>query len=496
MKRNQMLRQLFRCRHGAVCAVLTAVALAPWPAQSEQTFSSLRDVLELARSNSERIIGGEDAAPDEFPWMVALLDANTDNARDAQFCGGSLIRPGWVLTAAHCVEGEQSEGVDVLLGRVDLEGNGGERIDVSRIVVHPDYDDASVYPDLALLELSEDSAQTPVGLVTPGSGLDSAGTVATTTGWGVTDVDTGDTATILQKVDVPVVTHAACAEAYGDGDEGVVEEAMICAGLPEGGKDSCQGDSGGPLFVSGGQDGQWVQSGITSWGNGCALPDFPGVYARISTYTDWIASVTGDDPMPPGPGPGPDGPFEPAFSFECSGLQCSFDASETTADANIDFYIWSFGDHGWAFGQQVDHLYAEAGDYTVTLFVLLDDGRIANIGDLVSVDGSDNNAAFEHDGTVEAVDDVISVPEGGFEIEQAGTLNGRLRGPEGTDLDLHLIKLSEDGGDGVTVASAVSLTSWEKVSYAADPGVYKWVVHAYAGTGDFKLTSSFGATGN
>uniref|UniRef100_A0A3P9NDM9 trypsin n=1 Tax=Poecilia reticulata TaxID=8081 RepID=A0A3P9NDM9_POERE len=88
------------------------------------------------------------------------------------------------------------------------------------------------------------------------------------------------------KVEVPVVGNSQCKSSYGDS---AITDNMMCAGLLEGGKDSCQGDSGGPMVSK--QGNLWIQSGIVSFGEGCAKPNFPGVYTRVSQYESWINSV-------------------------------------------------------------------------------------------------------------------------------------------------------------------------------------------------------------
>lgn len=97
------------------------------------------------------------------------------------------------------------------------------------------------------------------------------------TGWGLTK-EGGSSSAILTVVTVPLISNEDCNKAYN----GIVSDDMLCAGLPKGGRDACNGDSGSPLTVDG------VQLGVVSWGKGCARPGFPGVYARVAYFTDWI----------------------------------------------------------------------------------------------------------------------------------------------------------------------------------------------------------------
>jgi secreted trypsin-like serine protease len=99
----------------------------------------------------------------------------------------------------------------------------------------------------------------------------------------------GSTSDLLRKVEIPIVANGVCnsPQSYA----GRISENMICAGHTEGGKDSCQGDSGGPLIVRKGTG--FVLAGVVSWGRGCALADFYGVYARAARYRDWITQIAG-----------------------------------------------------------------------------------------------------------------------------------------------------------------------------------------------------------
>ncbi|MBK8049191.1 MAG: serine protease [Anaerolineales bacterium] len=129
--------------------------------------------------------------------------------------------------------------------------------------------------------------------------LSAAGKPAVVTGWGNTQ-SFPQWPDGLRQVTVPLVAREACDVAYQDTGypPGTITDTMICAGVEEGGKDSCQGDSGGPLVVEDSFLGWW-QVGVVSWGEGCALPQIPGVYAHAPAFTDWIdrrvASITLSD---------------------------------------------------------------------------------------------------------------------------------------------------------------------------------------------------------
>lgn len=227
------------------------------------------------------IVGGEEAIPGEFPFMVSLR-----GFFGGHFCGASLIKKNWVLTAAHCVKG--ATVWSVALGLHEKKRNSQtERISVKNVIVHPEYSSRNMDYDFALLELAEDSIHEPVALNTTEVEISeeegSEPMMAVVAGWGASYEDDYWPPSALQKVSVPLISQAQCNESYLD----TITDRMMCAGYPEGGKDSCQGDSGGPLVMAD-ENGQPVLVGVVSWGKGCGRKGYPGVYSKVNSVSTWI----------------------------------------------------------------------------------------------------------------------------------------------------------------------------------------------------------------
>ncbi len=245
------------------------------------------------------IVGGSNVNIQDFPWQVSLQLSNS------HICGASILTSQWILTAAHCIIGEPTHRLSVLAGTTALNGSG-QRRSVSQAIIHPSYNDRFIErgSDIALLRLSSPlslnaSVATipPVNAADESGGATAPGTVATVSGWGATRED-GWGSNTLRAVSVPVVPTSQAAQLMRT----TLPASVIAAGLiAQGGRDSCQGDSGGPLIVQ--SDSGPLLAGVVSFGDGCARPNAPGIYTRVSSFGSWleqyIPGVMQDTPAPP-----------------------------------------------------------------------------------------------------------------------------------------------------------------------------------------------------
>ena len=252
----------------------------------------------FSASAQQKVVGGVDVDIKDYPWQIALTSSPTGSG----FCGGSIIGDSWVLTAAHCVNGDNPSGLFIRAGASASFASGGDSYSVNQIIVHPSYSGNSF--DFALVEINGEfnynSNVQKIDLIDANeiaAGSQAGGIMATITGWGSTSSG-GSLASVLQMVEAPIVENdVACGSASDtNGNAGQypctsLDESMICAGdLIDGGEDACQGDSGGPLVVRSSDNSKWILIGATSWGYGCADVLYPGVWSKVSHVLDWIDS--------------------------------------------------------------------------------------------------------------------------------------------------------------------------------------------------------------
>lgn len=263
----------------------TAVAVVVLAAMSSLPTSEANDGSDL------RIIGGFEALQLATMHQVSLRRKTSDQTSfgSGHFCGGSLINNRTVLTAAHCLVDNNDRQraasyfrvVGGSLNRIIASANT-EIVDVSRVVIHEKYNPKNFDNDVGLLILStaipnNHPTLKPINMTTsrPNSLI-----VCQTSGWGTTRYGVSMATSVLMAVNVTVQPSEICngTTSYN----GSIKSGMLCAGEWQGGRDACQGDSGGPLVCNG------RLAGIVSHGNGCGEAAYPGVYADVAYYQEWI----------------------------------------------------------------------------------------------------------------------------------------------------------------------------------------------------------------
>uniref|UniRef100_A0A8B9EBI2 Transmembrane serine protease 5 n=1 Tax=Anser cygnoides TaxID=8845 RepID=A0A8B9EBI2_ANSCY len=224
-----------------------------------------------------RVVGGTDAAPGRWPWQVSVRHGSRHH------CGGSVLAPSWIVTAAHCVHRRLHAsgwlvGAGVARGSIEQEAG----VPVEKVIYHPLYNGSSLDYDIALMKLRiplnfSDAIR---AVCLPPSHRDLfQGTPCWVSGWGYTRPD---------QALVPLISTRRCNSSCMY--KGELTATMLCAGYPQGKIDACQGDSGGPLVCQ--DELTWRLVGVVSWGQGCAEPNHPGVYTNVAQLLPWIYRTT------------------------------------------------------------------------------------------------------------------------------------------------------------------------------------------------------------
>uniref|UniRef100_A0A1L8DQI3 trypsin n=1 Tax=Nyssomyia neivai TaxID=330878 RepID=A0A1L8DQI3_9DIPT len=246
---------------------------------------SLSASASVLRFPTDRIVGGKPVNIEDVPYQVSI---NILGYKPYHLCGGSIISERFILSAAHCVVGKNAT-FTVRSGSNHSE-SGGQVSQIKKIYSHELFNRATTDYDFTLLELEEpltfSDTTRPVRLPEADEDIPD-GTILNVSGWGKTK-NPEESSKYIRIVSVPKVNDESCHESYVTSYlEEPITKQMFCAGYTEGGKDSCQGDSGGPVM---GADN--VQLGVVSWGKDCAVPGYPGVYAKISAVRDWIREIS------------------------------------------------------------------------------------------------------------------------------------------------------------------------------------------------------------
>jgi trypsin len=312
-----------------------------------------------------RIIGGDEAVEDRYSYTVSLSDDW------GHFCGGSLIAPNVVLSAAHCQGGRYQATV----GRHGMNDNDGESINVMMEIPHPDYDEDTTDNDFMLLFLANNvTVDVKMVNINSDANVPALEQAVTVVGWGDTDITDGTEMPIfLQEVEVNAISNDDCNASDGPygtyGEAGGITDNMLCAREEGGGEDSCQGDSGGPLVIKGadpnGADD--VQIGVVSWGYGCAMAEYPGVYARVSSRYEWIRKTVCLN-------------SQSDHGFNCDDIDetdlpeaaavDNNDESTSTADSDVSTGNWDNvlrEDFTYGYGSAFDHMGNDARHYAGTV---------------------------------------------------------------------------------------------------------------------------------
>lgn len=267
------------CLAGVLAVSLTAfatnVAAQTPPAKEDETMRA-------------KIAGGRLVPDGKFPFQVALMKPGM-----RLHCGATVIDSQWIMTAGHCVSGKMPRDLDVYVGsrtlpRPGMSGDGVIR-NIDKIVPHR-FDSETGDNDIALIKLVNEVPAAVPAVVWATADLEARLNIAnqpvTVIGWGDT-ATFGDPSLRLLEVDIAIQPSNICQGNYRRIFPGMTITAnMFCAGWPQGGKDACRGDSGGFLGVM--DNGRWVQLGVVSAGDGCARPDFYGIYTRVGNYETWI----------------------------------------------------------------------------------------------------------------------------------------------------------------------------------------------------------------
>ncbi|KAL9927296.1 trypsin-like [Glossina fuscipes fuscipes] len=221
-----------------------------------------------------RIVNGIETPIEKRPYQISL-----QWERGSHFCGGSIISEDIIVTAAHCVARKNPSELRVRLGST-YYNEGGIVVGVKALKYHEKFDGDTLWHDIAILKLEKPVKQSStIRYIEMAKNVPKTGTPAVVSGWGTKCFSGCPLSPVLMEVEVAFLQREDCASKtylYGE----MIKKTMVCGYATS--KDACQGDSGGP-FVA---EGKLV--GVVSWGEGCALDGYPGVYADVAALRDWV----------------------------------------------------------------------------------------------------------------------------------------------------------------------------------------------------------------
>ncbi|KAF2881475.1 hypothetical protein ILUMI_24693 [Ignelater luminosus] len=250
--------------------------------------SSVTTCYKIKQTNSDRIVNGLNATLGQFPFMVSLsvVDSETVN----HLCGGSIITRYWSLTAAHCIDTVTEILIKFdyikLLGNNHIVKNSTQH-DIDCYKIHSQFTKTAGANDITLIKVKQpfDGAYEKIIIRPPTNFKYVTDSIVTVVGWGDLSFR-GAQSEVLKYVELRLVDDDSCRRMfdYFDSNSSITPDAVVCAGTRA--KSACQGDSGGPLIQ---RLKHLYQIGIVSWGTACG--EFPGVYARVTTYLGWIKKI-------------------------------------------------------------------------------------------------------------------------------------------------------------------------------------------------------------